>query len=393
MSHKLINHSPDIKKLRDEGYEIEIISGYLVVSNVPYLNSKKEVQYGTLVSELTLAGEKTTTPETHVINFKGEYPCDKNGVEIPQIKNQSQTKSLVEGIIINHLFSNKPKSGYVNYYEKIVRYIEIISAPVRSVEHNITAQTYNVIEDKEELSVFNYIDTNSSRADIIKVTEKIKDQKIAIIGLGGSGAYVLDYVAKTPVAEIHTYDDDKFIQHNAFRAPGAASLSNLKKQPFKVNYFKKIYSNMHRHIIPHAYKIDEHNVDELLAYDFVFICVDSGIEKKCIFDTLIIKGIPFVDAGMGIEKNEDKLTGMLRVTAGTEQKNDHINNKIISFSENDNGAIYKTNIQVAELNALNAAYAVIKWKKIFGFYDDLEYENHSLYMIDGNSIVNEFHNA
>lgn len=393
MSHKLINHSPDLKRLRDEGYEIEITSGYLVVSHVPYLNREKQVYYGVLISELTLAGEKTTTPDTHVIHFIGEYPCDKNGVEIPQIKNQSQTKSIAEGIVINHMFSNKPKSGYSDYYEKIVRYIEVISAPARSIDHNITAQTYNVIEDKEELSVFNYIDTNSSRADIIKVTDKIKDQKIAIIGLGGSGAYVLDYVAKTPVVEIHLYDADRFIQHNAFRAPGAVSLSNLKKQLFKVNYFKKTYSNMHRYIIPHPYNIDEQNVDELLAYDFVFICVDNGIYKKCIFETLIKAGIPFADVGMGIENNDDKLTGMLRVTAGTKQKNDHINSKIISFAENNNDAVYKKNIQIAELNALNAAYAVIKWKKIFGFYDDLEQESHSLYMIDGNSIVNEFHNA
>ncbi|WP_318271316.1 ThiF family adenylyltransferase [Sphingobacterium cellulitidis] len=46
---------------------------------------------------------------------------------------------------------------------------------------------------------------------------KLERQKIAIIGLGGTGAYILDMVAKTPVKEIHLFDGDSFDQHNAFR--------------------------------------------------------------------------------------------------------------------------------------------------------------------------------
>ncbi len=45
-------------------------------------------------------------------------------------------------------------------------------------------------------------------------------------------------------------------------------------------------------------------------------------------------------------------------------------------------------IQVAELNAFNAALAVIKWKKIRGFYRDLERELHSTYTTDGNLLLN-----
>ena len=53
--------------------------------------------------------------------------------------------------------------------------------------------------------------------------------------------------------------------------------------------------------------------------------------------------------------------------------------------END----YSTNIQIADLNSLDAALAVIKWKKTLGFYQDLEGENLSYYLIDGNRIINE----
>ena len=38
---------------------------------------------------------------------------------------------------------------------------------------------------------------------------------------------------------------------------------------------------------------------------------------------------------------------------------------------------------------LNAALAVIKWKKIFSFYIDFEHEHSSTYTIDGNHLLNE----
>jgi hypothetical protein len=50
---------------------------------------------------------------------------------------------------------------------------------------------------------------------------------------------------------------------------------------------------------------------------------------------------------------------------------------------------YSTNIQIAELNALNAALAVIKWKKLAGFYQDLDFEHHCSYTIGGNMLRNE----
>ena len=49
---------------------------------------------------------------------------------------------------------------------------------------------------------------------------------------------------------------------------------------------------------------------------------------------------------------------------------------------------YERNIQLAELNALNAALAVIKWKKIRGIYQDLVQEGDCGYVLDGNRIVN-----
>ena len=44
---------------------------------------------------------------------------------------------------------------------------------------------------------------------------------------------------------------------------------------------------------------------------------------------------------------------------------------------------------MADLNALNAALAVQRWKKYFGFYADLEQECFTTFTLDGNHITNE----
>jgi hypothetical protein len=43
----------------------------------------------------------------------------------------------------------------------------------------------------------------------------------------------------------------------------------------------------------------------------------------------------------------------------------------------------------ADLNALNAAMAVIRWKKLCGFYADLRHEHFSAYTIEGNALISE----
>ena len=135
MSQQLINRSPDLQRMRDEGYDIEVRSGYLLVKNVPYVNSNKEIKLGTLVSNLTLAGNITTTPNTHVAYFMGEYPCNRNGLEIHKIKHSSGCQQLDRNLVVNHSFSSKPLSGsYKDYYEKMTTYIAIVSSPAESLD-------------------------------------------------------------------------------------------------------------------------------------------------------------------------------------------------------------------------------------------------------------------
>ena len=87
-----------------------------------------------------------------------------------------------------------------------------------------------------------------------------------------------------------------------------------------------------------------------------------------------------------MELVDGSLGGILRVTASTPEKRDHVHARRISFAGGGANDIYSSNIQVADLNALNAVLAVIKWKKIRGFYRDLEREHHCTYTTDGNQL-------
>ena len=62
MSQQLINRSPDLKRLRDEGYHVSIQANHVVVADVPYVNEHAEVCMGALISTLSLACLLYTSP-------------------------------------------------------------------------------------------------------------------------------------------------------------------------------------------------------------------------------------------------------------------------------------------------------------------------------------------
>jgi molybdopterin/thiamine biosynthesis adenylyltransferase len=388
MLQQLISHSPDLKRLQDEGYELEVKGGYLLIHHIPYVTHLREVKYGVLVSELSLANSITTTnPSTHVINFIGEFPCNKDGSIISAIQHGSHNQDLGNGIVIHHSFSNKPQNGYPNYYEKVSTYCNIISSPAKSIDPLITEKTFRNRTAIIDTDVFQYIDTNSSRSKINAINDKVKGQKIAIIGLGGTGAYILDLLSKTPVNEIHIYDGDVLSQHNAFRSPGAVGNEDLDRVPSKVDYYQSVYSKIHQKITAHHSYVSKENFEKLLTMSFVFICIDNDVSRKLIIQFLLKNSISFIDVGLGVNAVDNTLIGTVRVTTGTNVKNNHLVDRIPFVDEENND--YNTNIQIAELNCLNAVLAVIKWKKLCRFYQDLRDEHHSTYSINVNQLTSD----
>jgi len=391
MSHRPISRSPDLQKLRNEGYDIAIQSGFLLVRQVPYARTDRTVDRGILVSPLELANDVAQRPRDHVVFWTGDMPCDANGSPLSRLVNQSSDRTIIEDLVAHHSFSQKPAEGYVDYHHKMTNYVRMLEGPAQALVPGVTARVFPVVRTDEAESVFTYEDTASSRAGIVPITQKLEKGRIAIVGVGGTGSYVLDHIAKTPVAEIHLYDGDRFLQHNAFRSPGAPSAEELERGLRKVEWFAELYSHMHRRIIPHPYDLDETNVSELLGMEFVFLCIDRGSPKRSVVEFLIGNNIPFIDVGMGLHIEGESLAGLARVTTAVPGKTESVVSRI-PFTDGENEE-YAQNIQVSDLNALNAALAVIRWKKLWGFYSDLQGERSTTYMVSMNKLLNEVTNG
>lgn len=369
MSAIPIDRSQDLQRLRDAGYDIFVTdAGYLVLRDVPYINGSGELVRGSIASNLELAGDITVQPVDHTAKFIGDYPCTNIGVELAILRQASGNYALGSGLTAQHSFSRKPPRGhYIDYYEKMVTYVSLIQQSAVERDPNISAKTRKIVEPEIGESPFNYLDTASSRSDINGIASKICGLKIAIIGLGGTGSYILDAVAKTPVGQIHLFDVDQMLTHNAFRAPGAPSIEELRAHPLKVDYLKSIYSKMHRGIETHPVRVDASNVGLLEGMSFVFLSMDSGDEKRAVVNQLEIWGTPFIDVGMGLYVKRNKISGILRSVISLPDARDEARSRI-SFTRDDAINEYDKNIQIAELNSLNACLAVIAWKKHFGYY-------------------------
>ena len=395
MSQRQISRSDDLRRLRDDGYEVAILAGYLVITHVPYVNDERDVKYGTLLSDLTLSGDVTEKPEKHAAYFSGDCPCDRAGRPLSNLVFAGDISHRVtDDLTINYTLSSKPTPTgfYADYYEKMTTYIAILSTQAQAIDPGATAQTYRPIAEDDDQAVFMYLDTSSSRAGISALTSKLAVPRVAIVGLGGTGSYILDLIAKTPTRQIHLFDGDRYLQHNAFRAPGAPTIDDLRNRPMKVDYLAGKYSAMRRSIIPHAYRLDGSNVAELDDMSFVFLAIDDGPPKKVIVRRLETLDIPFIDVGMGLYEIDGSLAGLVRTTvsAGSNSAREVARSRI-SFGASDANNVYERNIQIADLNALNAALAVISWKKLMGFYNDLGHERFTAYAIDTNSLINEDH--
>ena len=392
MSQELICHNPELQRLQSEGFEIEVRGGLLIVHHIPYLNCKTEMLSGTLAMVLNTSGNTVVRPHDHTAYWIGQQPCNSDGSIIPSLVNGARRNNLGSGLISDYYLSCYPDStnGYKNYYDKVMVYYNTISAAALNYDKHKFLQLKGSGKVRSIGSVLCYDDTNASRAGIIGINERTLGYKVAIIGLGGTGGYLLDYLAKTEVAEIHLYDEDVFNTHNAFRAPGAPSIEQLNSQPFKVDYFGEIYGRMHTGIIPHRIRITKDNISELNDKDMVFICIDSPSVRNFISSYLADHNLSFIDSGMGLECSNDRLSGLVRVTEGFYGHYNHLKDAYGDSATNGEEDMYKSNIQIAELNSLAAALSIIQWKKMLGVYND--YSDGSMnfiYSISGNSITHQ----
>jgi hypothetical protein len=374
----LISHNQDIKQLVEKGFAVAFDNNYLIIRDIPYLDSNLKVQIGAIVTKVNFIDQVRIEQEDHQIFFAGTEPYNIDGNPIPNLGGGPTHLVLSESckdIVVQRSFSNKPtRDGkYRDFYEKIDSYVVIISGPAIELT-TVSPYTFRVVEQIEPDPIFKYRDTLTSRAEITDLSSKLRNDVIAVIGLGGTGAYLLDFLVKTPVKEIRAFDFDHFHVHNAFRSPGKLDDHELGES--KVSVYKSRYDNFRNGLSFIPKNLDSSCEEDLAGVTFAFVCVDKGTSRKEIFDLLLAKEIPFIDLGMGLARNDSSLNGMIRTTIFTRENGQKVRDKQLVQVSDISDDLYKSNIQISELNALNACFAIIRFKQLRGFYmEELPYYN------------------
>ena len=228
-------------------------------------------------------------------------------------------------------------------------------------------------------SPFNIPNTFEARAAIGPVQDRIRSQSIAIIGLGGTGAYVLDLVAKTPVKEIHLLDFDEVEWHTYMRAPGAPTAEEIESVRTgslrKVDYYHSKYASLRECIHPHPVRVGSPSMfTEFLSaqpIDYAFVCIDQltdgdSSRQDAVYRALSETAVPFIDSGVSITLEDCAVRGAVTTSAyaaGSEAWKDAIPNARLE----GNVPGYR-NVQLPEVNAAAAAFAVMEWRRRTGQY-------------------------
>lgn len=144
MQPQLTSHNPDMLRLWEAGYDMEFIGGqFLLVHQIPYVCTNREVRFGTIVCTLALRTPQVIGPMAdHTVHFIGETPCHVDGRPYNEIIISNTSQKLAQGITVNFHFSSKPKGSgkYPDYYEKVRTYAEILSAPAKAIAPSVTSR-------------------------------------------------------------------------------------------------------------------------------------------------------------------------------------------------------------------------------------------------------------
>lgn len=389
MFQKLVSHNEDLERLVKKGFAVGFDVGFLIIRHIPYLDEQKQLNWGAIVAKLVDIDGAKVQQDDHQIFFDGSAPHNIDGTPVQNLGGGECTLPLsaeITDVVVRRSFSNKPKPAdrYDDFYHKIETYVGFISGPAMHV-HGVDPYTFRTIETFPD-SVFNFHDTLTSRAGIGDLSQKFADDVIAIIGLGGTGSYLLDFLVKTPVREIRAFDNDDYHVHNAFRSPGRL-LDPGELAQKKAKVYQNRYENFRKGLNVQTKFIDSSSEAELDGVTFAFVCVDKGSSRSGIFDLLITRKIPFIDVGLGLDRNHGSINGMARVTYYSTDDAEKVKQENRAELNDRPDDIYQENIQISELNALNASLAVVKFKQVRGFYYENPVEYHRLFEVCDRMVV------
>jgi len=371
---ELASLNPFIRDLDEQGYQLDFINGYFVIYGLPYLDQAGSLKHGDWISPVDLTeGGKLDPPGNHQAWFRGDKPYNREGREL-NIGTRNHRLEVTTALVAELSFSlklleNGQMRKYHSFEEKVQTYLDAITAPAMALYPEATPLKGIEAKAAAQNSPLRFPDTSSANYNLNDISSLLRSKKVAIVGLGGTGSYILDLLARTHLEQIALFDDDKVHVHTIFRMPGFIDRAIGKP---KVEALARQYGNWHSGIEPINERVTQKNVERLSEFDFVFVSVDDGPARRLIVDWLSSKPVPFIDCGMGLNRSVVGLNGTVRITGVDRAAYDRTIGTAYLPTENAKEDEYRRQAQIAELNALNAALAVIRFKQHIGIYDRLD---------------------
>lgn len=368
---ELANHNPFLRDLDETGYLIDFVGGYLVIYGLPYLDGQGGLQHGDWACPLGLTSPIIGPPADHQAWWRGSRPHDQQGREL-RLGGGPNPVEVTPDLVMTCSFSYKLMDeqgalrAYQSFEEKVETYIDTIRTPATNAYPEATPLRGIAVNAAAQGSPLRFPDTMSARYHLNDLSALLRGKKVAIVGLGGTGSFILDSVARTHLEQIALFDDDKVHLHTIFRWPGfiPGAIGKLKVEALATHY-----DQWHAGIVPVAERIAADNVIRLRDFDFVFVSIDDGPARLLIVDWLSANNIPFVDCGMGLNRSTVGLSGFVRITGIDREAFDNNRGTVRLPVENAKADEYRKQAQIPELNALNANMAVIRFKQHFGLLD------------------------
>ena len=198
--------------------------------------------------------------------------------------------------------------------------------------------------------------------DEVQWLDLVRGEKIAIVGLGGVGAWIADLLTKADVAEVHGWDADLIEDKNVIRMPGAVNPDWIGKP--KAEWFEETYRQIHRQVYGHPKYVDERTVARVCSNTtFGFVAVDDTEGRTIACAAMAAAGIPFIDVGISLSRRDGQVSASIRVT--TTRPHDDVWRKAIPKVYKAGQEIYGR-LELPDVAAVAAGLAVQSWRKVRG---------------------------
>lgn len=127
-------------------------------------------------------------------------------------------------------------------------------------------------------------------------------KKIAVIGCGGNGQYVAEFLARLGIQTLSIWDGDKFEVSNLNRQPmSTEDLIGCLKTIATAQRLNKVNSEIEYQFYSHYFGDEETDLHKVLQHDLIVWCADSSQNVSIARQYLrqaIEQNIPVVDAGI-----------------------------------------------------------------------------------------------